>query len=59
MMNENKIENLPGFVRNIRNIAFSISVKGADVHAMDLLLQGLETLQNALTAKEYEQREEI
>lgn len=58
-MNDNVIADLPGFVRNLRGIAFSIGVKGADVQAMYFLLQGLERLENALTAKETENKEEI
>ena len=58
-MPENKIEDKPGYVNSLRQIAYSIGVKGADVQAMYFLLQGLERLENALTAEKTEKKEEI
>jgi hypothetical protein len=47
--NGNGLYDTPGFVQNMRNIACSINVHGAqDVYNMNLLIQGLEHLRKVL-----------
>lgn len=46
-------------IRNVRNLLCIISVRGAaDIHAMDLAIQGLDNLKKLLTAPP-ETRDEI
>lgn len=55
-LNEDRtdLRDKPGFVRNLRNILSTVSVRGPqDVHNMDLVLSGLQVLHDSLSEEKH------